>query len=197
MNRKKDPSDCSQEWGLRKNIRCYSYWVWILLRNWLSLSANRGSFTLGSGFWLHLWDRVSSQSSRRTSCQTTHGTERTDSKKKDDPSHQVSTMGKCLWALTSVSSFSLNEGNSLEGCPLKQGGLTLQHLPPTPTLACTHSKIFLMPLFLMHENKHLKTRSAFGNYDKRWGSSMWEVITETSRDNDPLPVVPPSFPEYN
>lgn len=83
---------------LEKNLRCYFYWVWTFWRNWLLLSANRGGFTLGSGFWLHLWNRVSSQSCRRTSCQTTYGTERTDSKKKDDLSDQVSRMKKSLCA---------------------------------------------------------------------------------------------------
>lgn len=121
-----DPPARNEAWG---KSRCSSCWVWTSVRNWLLLSANRGGVTLGSRFWLHLWNRVSSQSSRRTSCQTTYGTERTDSKKKDDPSHQVSRMGKPLCAFILFFHFLWMRENSLENThSLKQEGLPHQQL---------------------------------------------------------------------
>lgn len=67
----------------------------INLKNvWPILFDRRGSTTFGQRFWLHLWNRVPCQGSRRAHCQTAHGTERADSEEKDDPSDKVRREGK-------------------------------------------------------------------------------------------------------
>lgn len=79
--------------------------IMTLKTNWPILFAHRGSITFGQRFWLHLWNRVPCQGSRRAHRQTAHGTERADSEEKDDPSDKVRREGK--WRKKSVCHFSI------------------------------------------------------------------------------------------